>query len=141
MLQEAVSAVGAMEDSDQVRSLVDRLQASERFDDPPFRHYLIASQNGVSLLFERGCLIALQIYVEPTRKRNACPLALPYGLTRGMTRVDVHGTLGQPAECDEFQSRYFFESPAVLVVGEYNDASLLKYLCVERTYWAVLAAR
>jgi hypothetical protein len=112
----------------EIQALVERLAAAERQDDPPFRYYLIARPNGVSLLFEDDRLIDVQVFVEPTKKFSSCPLDLPFGLRRGMNQAEVHGTLGVPETSDETDSRYVLAAHSARLLAAYNDVGLLTYL-------------
>lgn len=132
LLLDAVSALGELESSPKASDVILRLGAQERFDDPPFRHYLIASQNGVSLLFENDRLLDVQVSVEASKTEAPCPLVLPFGLMRGMHQADVHRTLGQPTSSDDIDSCYDLDAYAARLVAVYNSDGLLRYLSFGR---------
>ena len=134
LLLDAVAALGEAESSPKAYEVISRLAATERYDDPPFRHYLSSSSNGVSLLFENDLLLTVQVFVEPTKTRAACPLVFPFGLQRGMRQVDVHRTLGEPKTSDSMDSRYDLDAYAARLHAVYNSDGLLRYLSFGRPH-------
>jgi hypothetical protein len=128
LLLDAVSLLGQLASAEKVQDLVERLSAVERYDDPPLRHYLSAPQNGVSLLFEDNRLIDVQVFVEATKTKASCPLALPFGLQRGMRQTDLHRALGEPTSSDEIDSRYELDRYGARLLAAYDQTGLLKYL-------------
>jgi len=128
-LSDAFSAIGKASSTAEVKSLVERLGTVERYDDPPGRYYLTASQNGVSLLFEEELLSDIQIRVEASDGKEQCPFRLPFGLKRGMFQADVHRVLGEPASSDEFDSQYFLDDQGIrLFLGYVSETGLLRYI-------------
>lgn len=127
-LLSAITALGQEESSAHVQRLVREYATIERYDDPPGRHYLIASGNGISLLFESEYLRDLQIYVEPTKTRKACPYKLPFGIKRGMSKTEMHRHLGEPVSSDESSSTYEFSDYGARMVAEFDDDALVRYL-------------
>ena len=130
-LLDAISALGEAQSSAKACAAIARLGATERYDDPPFRHYLSASQNGVSLLFEDDRLLDVQVFVEPSKTKAPCPLVLPLGLMRGMSQADVHRTLGEPKTNDEMDSRYELDAYGARLCAVFNSDGLLRYLSFE----------
>lgn len=131
LILEAIAALGDVQSAQTTTDVISRIGAAERCDDPPFRHYLSASQKGVSLLFENGRLLDVQVAVEPTKSKASCPLALPFGLARGMRQADVHRMLGQPAESDQTDSRYYLHEHGTRLFAAYDSNGLLRYLSFE----------
>jgi hypothetical protein len=112
----------------QVRELVREFGLAERYDDPPFRHYLTSRERGISFLFEDDRLIDIQIFVQPTRSFWACPYVLPLGLTHGMTQAQVHQALGEPRSSDAMDSRFVLASHEVRLLVAYDSTGAVRYL-------------
>lgn len=125
---QAVFALGHTSSASNVRDIVEQLGANERYDDPPFRHYLSASRIGVSLLFEEDRLIDVQVFVEATKTKASCTLDLPFGLQRGMDQSSLHAALGEPASSDALDSRYLLDSYGARLLAAYDQTGRLRYL-------------
>ena len=132
LIVRAVSALGELQSSAKVVEVIEQLAATERYDDPPFRHYLSASNNGVSLLFEHDRLITVQVFVEATKTKASCPLVLPFGLKRRMRQADVHHTLGQPISSSETDSRYILDAYSSRLTALFDPEGALRYLSFGR---------
>jgi hypothetical protein len=112
----------------QVRELMHQLGLTERYDDPPFRHYMSSRKNGLSFLFEDDRLIDIQIFVQPTKSFAACPYVLPLGVAHGMTQAQVHQALGEPRSSDEMDSRFILNAHDVRLLISYDSLGVVRRL-------------
>lgn len=125
--------LGKKKSSTEVVEASQQFSLNEVMDDPPSRQYLISRESGIDLLLDDGCVVAVQIFVQATRKFSAFSGELPLGLKNGMSQEDVHQMLGKPIGSDIYDSRYnIFASNAKLIVT-FDESSKIKYMSLETT--------
>ncbi|OOG60286.1 hypothetical protein [Rhodanobacter sp. C03] len=127
-ISELLNALGKSIDSTDVQALIRRYELTDEYSDPPFRHYVGSSAQGIDLLFEDGHLIAVQIFTEATKDFAAFEGPLPFGIRRDMSQLQVHELLGQAIEADEFDSKFAVSSTGAKLVVNYGGALSVRYL-------------
>jgi hypothetical protein len=100
-------------------------------DDPPSRQYLISRERGLDLLLDDDIVVAVQIFVQATRKFSAFSGTLPLGLKRGMSQAEIHQVLGVPLESDGYDAKYALPNTKGKLVVTFDDSSTMKYLSLE----------
>ena len=128
---DLVSLPGKAETSVEVARAVQAFDLTEVMDTPPDRKYLISKSNGINLLFEGQWVLAVQVYVEPRRKYQAFPAALPFGLRRGLARAEVRSLLGESNKVDAFDTYLSLGDGALKLVVDYGGTDTVQYLSLE----------
>ena len=76
-MPEFISLLGQHRSAPEITAASLKFSLDEVMDDPPFRQYLISRQQGIDLLLENDHVIAVQIFVQATRKFSAFSGKLP----------------------------------------------------------------
>ncbi len=128
---DVLTALGQPEAATQVQKLLSTFGLTERYEDPPLRHYWMSRSSGLSFLFEGSVLLDIQVFVQHTKSFAAYPFELPLGLRKGMTQVQVHQLLDEPATSDRFNSSYVLSGLGARLLVEYDTGSAIRYLSFE----------
>lgn len=130
-MTEFVNLLGKQRSSADVVDAAARFGLTEVMEDPPSRQYLISRERGLDLLLEDDHVVAVQIFVQATRKFSAFSGILPLGLKSGMSQTDIHQVLGAPIESDAHDSKYYLPNTKAKLVVTFDDSATIKYLSIE----------
>jgi hypothetical protein len=130
LISDLILLLGKRADDPAVVRAIETHELNEVFDDPPLWRYVGSKVKGADLLFEEDLVVDVQIHAQPTKTRNATPEDLPFGLKNGMTRRQVHESLGTPYEEDRHDSRFKMSNPDVRLIVAYDDGEVVRYLSI-----------
>ena len=128
---DLASLPGMAEASEDVARAVQAFELTEVMEAPPDRKYRISKSHGINLLFDGQFVLAVQVYVEPKRKYQAFPGALPFGLRRGLARPEVRSLLGEPDKEDAFDTYLSLGDGDLKLVVDYGGTNTVQYLSIE----------
>lgn len=130
-MTEFVNLLGKQRSSAEVVDAVAQFGLHEVMDDPPSRQYIMSRERGLDLLLEDDRVVAVQIFVQATRKFSAFTGALPLGLKSGMSQAEIHQVLGAPLESDAYDSKYSLSNAKAKLVVTFDELAITKYLSLE----------
>jgi hypothetical protein len=130
LISDLILLLGKTADDPAVVRSIESHELNDVYDDPPLWRYVGSMVKGADLLFEEDRVIDVQIHTKPTKRRNATPEQLPFGLKNGMSQRQVHEVLGTPYEEDRYDSRYLMSNPKVRLILAYDDGGVVRYLSI-----------
>ncbi|HYJ42456.1 MAG TPA: hypothetical protein VEW08_16820 [Steroidobacteraceae bacterium] len=129
-IYDLITLLGKKSDDPEVVRAIEKHQLNDVYDDPPLWRYVGSKVKGTDLLFEEECVVDVQVHAQATKRRDAIPGELPFGLKKGMTQRQVHAELGTPYEADTHDSRYRIANPAIRLLVAYDESGVVRYLSI-----------
>jgi hypothetical protein len=130
-MTSVLAVLGKMINSDEMTDFSEQFAPIEVSDDPPHRQYRGSAANGIDLLLENGCVIAIQIYSQSTEEFSPFMGDFPFNIQKGMTQKDIHLLLGTPAQSDSYDSKYLMKEIYLKLIVIYDTLSTIKRLNIE----------